>query len=560
MVDKYSDKLDGKKSIAALLDIAVASYPDYENDLNDLKFYIEQDMLGNGQAFLLRIWNDRLQIGRNEQDKGAMKEKLLTFFRTVLPEPKTNGVLWWIQALTQDVWEWMIIPTKDRLYWRDVTVYIVMMKQIFSRNKTFVDQLTNLRKLIHNDELGKSEYTIGHDDTSLEIKKWDPEHEMLVKLSLFIRTLEQKHMSEFNKYRAQNSSRWIEDPKDRQRIWSDILAGLVSLKKTYKWTDFWVEIATLKDLIDGYQLGYHIGVEITAPNGQELSIRKWESLDKIVEKMVTFISEVQKSDTKNYPNGPVLQGEKSIESKEEAKFYWTDTIAGLDHLQKKFSVNEYPSLQSLKEMIELGELGVWSNILISVWPIHLHIKKADNDKAIKNKIAIFIGELKQLASTIESDGIDEIYWRDIVGQLRGMEDAYGEYSDYQLLIMSIEAGTLGTVRDFKTVIDWVSLSIVVTDSDKILKEKLQKFIDDLKTQKKTKVDEKIVKRTQERMQQMDKEYRELQRQYVEQEKEVRKGSTKVRDQADEIRRLQDEIKQLKQAQRFIPTPSRSSFG
>jgi len=406
-----------------------------------------------------------LAVSRNEKEI-SMLGKVEAFIHALEgATPQTASTV----AQVADVVE-PLTEGKKETYWRDVTVGIITLKHVFE-NTPFGEEMAKLRQLIHDGEMGKEDYSAEFENISLEIKQGDSDDIMLGKLTQFIKAIKRKHESKFKPTPPREG---IEEPKDRKKIWAEILAGLVAIKKAFKGTNFGTDVAKIKDLIDDYKIGYEFEYSLDTEWGISLKIDKGEDLDNMVKKLAEFIEAVQKANPDRFDETEAFSADKVVEQKEARKIYWQDVIAGLDVLQKTYTAKEYPAIQALREMIENNELAMGNSLLMNVGPIILDVKKTDNDKAIKNKIAVFIGELKQIAPSTEV--LTETYWRDILAQLHGMEDSYGDNPDYQMLIMTIEMGTLATVRDFQISIDGVELEITIKDTDQIIKEKLSEFI------------------------------------------------------------------------------------
>lgn len=545
-----------KSSILSLLNRLIPWYTEFQPQLEDLQFYVENDVLGDNQPFLLTIWGVRLAVNRNEPDKNSMLQKILNFCESLATKLPTSVEV----TETKHVVEWITekkLIQKETIYWRDVNVLLINMYSIFWWSE-FAEEIKKLRKLIHKWELGSNVYNLEFEWVKLSIDKWEKDDEILLKLVWFIRKIESKYEEEFKTERQHKERAWVSEEKDRQKIWATIMAWLISLKKVFKWSDFGWEIAILKDMIDNYQLWYKAWTTIRSPWWINLIIRKWEDLDTITEKLVTFISWIQDKNKSKFEESSIVDKTVTLEKKEQDKYYWTDVLAWIDNIQKLYPENEYPSIAKLKEMIENGELWIWSSLLVNVWPAILNINKTDNDKDIKNKILVFLWVLKQISSELEeTDQIDDLYWRDILGNLKAMEEAYWDIPDYQMLLMTIEFWVLGTVRDFSTVIDWISLEIKISDSDKALKTKLDKFMKELQNNKKVKIDQQAMKKALERITQSEMENKRVTEELKKKIKELWDQSATIVDQQNTIKRLEDELKKLKNSasQRSMPTRS-----
>lgn len=555
-IDTVSGNPETKRKILDYLNKILTHYREFEKDIQDLIFYIEEDILWNNQHFLLTIGNSRLQVRKDESDKDTMYQKIIDFCEKIIKTLPTESEISETKHIVSWVVDKNIIP-KETIYWRDVNVLLIAISNIFEW-QTLSEDIKKLRKIIHKKELWLYDYHLDYEWLKLTIKDWESEDNILVALMSFIRRIEAKHEKEFSKARESRLRISEEEQKDRQKIWATILAGLSACKKVFKWSDFWWDIAILKDMISNYELGYTSGITIHSPWWIELTINKWEDLDSITEKLITFLADIQQNNKEKFEAWTVINKNTAIQNKEENKNYWTDILVWLDNIQNFFPEKDYPSLKSLKEMIENDELAHWSSLLVNIWPAILSINKNDNNKNIKNKILVFLWVLKQMASDIENEWkIDDVYWRDILSTLKGMEDVYWDNGDYQVLMMTIEFWTLWTVRNFSTTISWVTLDIKISDTDTTLRQKLTKFIKELQDNKKVNIDSQALKKALKRINQSEIENKKVTEELKKKINELDKKDNQIIDQQDTIKKLQDEIKQLKNS--WSQSAPRSSY-
>lgn len=534
-------------------------FAEFSEDIDALIFYIENDNLGNNQAFLLSIAGEHLSLEKDTPEKEKMYRSILDFSEKILKkqeknrvaeEKKSIGTL--IHLIAQNP-----LVHKENLRFRDISVILVALKHIFPEDSVFTDWITKIRTLIHKRRLGTQDVSLWFEDISLDIKVWMGDGEMLLELFHFAHKIYGKYPRKFREYLERSRKIKEDEPKDRQEIWSIILATMTDFKQKFHGSPFGARIAELKDTIQSYNLLQN-DYPLQSPWGVHLDIKKEDTLDEVVEKLVLFLAWIQEKNTERFPKETRIRSQEVIASKEKEKVYWRDILAGLDFIQSsKYNPKEYPELQQFREIVEDGKLGEWLLISLEVDGAKLYITKFDSEKRMKNKVLEFMWELKVRASVGEDMGSQKIFWKDILLQLKAMEEAYGSYADYQLLVMSIESKTLGIVKDFSTIIDGIALEIFPTDSDKTIREKLEKFVQELKEHKKIKIDENAMQRMRERLEQAQREQEELRKKYdkllYDQEDLKKKTGDKMKQQEKKIKQLEDELENSQRVHQVTPS-------
>lgn len=170
-----------------------------------------------------------------------------------------------------------------------------------------------------------------------------------------------------------------------------------------------------------------------------------DSDDTILIKLARFVTAVRKN---NPDLGNKIVNATPAEKKDDIEpIFWRDVIAGIDALIKAYPDEDFSAVADLRDSLQRGEIGRHGRLLLSVGAVHLNIKKADDSEMMKEKIAVFIGELKQVASTGKAGkekpldpALSKTYWRDILGAMKELEGAYGQNPQFKLLRISIEKG------------------------------------------------------------------------------------------------------------------------
>lgn len=542
-----------RENILHSLNILLQKFPDYRKEIEDISFYFEEKQLGNSQATLLRIWEVVLRIKRLETESDLLG-KMETFLWELLQDDVTKTVGDTKETVVEYSWlslaEW-----KTKTYWRDVTPMIIKTKYAFVGESLF-DDMTLLRTQIHHKTLGNQKFLLTYNDLKLEINPWESDEEMLQKITLFFKDLERDYSQKFQAIKTIDTSS-KDFNKDRKKAWSVILASFNYFRWQFKWEPLSLKISELRDLIDNFMLWTHTGFAIDEWK-VHLDIQKWDSLDIMVEKILLFIENIQNQYPEKFAKIQKVDAKAILKNMEEDKIYWRDVIAGIDLLQKDYSQAEFPVLEKLKSMLENHKLWEGINVYFNIWWAILEIETTDSEKSIKNKISTFIWILKQLSDQQKTQNtLNEVYWRDIEGELKWYEDVYGSNVDYQMLIMLIESGILWTVKDFKADIEGVKINIVPSDSDSAIKQKLVDFISGLKDEKKSAIDKKRFEQAQERIKKMEQSMNDLDARYRKASKDWQIKDMQIVDLERKVAIYEQEIKNLKtQAQ---PSSSRPSF-
>lgn len=542
-----------RENILQSLQKLLAKFPDYKNEIDDISFYFEEKQLGNSQATLLRIWESVLRVKRLETESDLLL-KMEAFLWELLQDDLTKAVGDTKEVVAEYSWlalaEW-----KTKTYWRDVTPMIIKTKYAFDWESLF-DDMTLLRTQIHHKTLWSQKFSIAYNDLKLEINPWESDEEMLQKITLFFKDLERVYSQKFQAIQTIDTSS-KDFNKDRKKAWSVILASFNYFRWQFKWEPLSLKISELRDLIDNFMLGTHTGFSID--DGKvHLDIKKWDSLDIMVEKILLFIENIQNQYPEKFAKIQKVDANAILKNMEEDKIYWRDVIAWIDLLQKDYTAAEFPVLEKLKAMLENHKLWEGINVYFNIWGAILEIETTDSEKSIKNKISTFIGILKQLSDQQKAQNtLNEVYWRDIEAELKWYEDVYGSNVDYQMLIMLIESWILGTVKDFKADIEGVKINIIPSDSDSAIKQKLVDFISGLKDEKKSAIDNKRFNQAQERIKKMEQSMNDLDVRYRKASKDGQIKDMQIVDLERKVAIYEQEIKNLKtQAQ---PSSSRPSF-
>lgn len=550
-VEKKSlDNQERRKNIIGSLEILIEKYPDYKNDIEDLIFHIEEKQLGNWQALLLRIWESVLRVKRNESE-WEMLTKLETFLDELLQDDvsKTQKE---VKEKAIDSTSISLVEWKNKTYWRDITPVVIQAKHVFVWEK-ISDEMSELRQLIHDWTLWKKDYSISYKELKLEINKWDSDEIVLEKLAIFLKKLSTTYKDKFD-ILSKPDLDWKDFNKDRKKAWAVIFSSFNDFRWKFKWEALGYHISELRDLIDNYMLWRNTWYSINQ-DWVVLDIQKWANLDTIVEKILVFIENIQTKYPEKFDKKEIIDAKSVIKNKEEEKVYWRDVVAWVDILQKKYTKADYPILEKLKEMMENGKLWHWTSLYFNIGPAILEIEPTDSEKAVKNKVSVFIWILKQISDQEdEKNKLNDTYWRDIEATLKWYEDIYWNNLDYQMLIMLIESWTLWTVKDFKAEIEWVEIKIVPSDSDAMIKQKLVDFINWLKNQKNSFINNKKFTDAKKKIQELEENMVEIDNRY---RKAVKSKDQKIDDLERKVHIYEQEIKKLKSAQQSQAIPKSS---
>jgi hypothetical protein len=531
-------------NILSWLDELIKQYPDFENDIEDLKFNIEEKQLWNWTPLQLRIEWSVLRIKRNEKEDDVLK-KLEAFFKELLKDEVWETVEV-VKDEASDLTKLALAEWKKRTYWRDITPVIVKVKYAFEWEKLF-DDMSELREKIHDKTLWNEDFTIENSNLKLDIKSWDSDEVMLDKLTVFFKKLLDSNISKFEAIETIDTNS-KDFNKERKKAWAVILSSFNIFRWKFKWEKLSFKISELRDLIDNRMLWISRWFKIDE-SWIKLHIKKWDNLDTVVEKILNFIEAIQKKYPDKFDKSEVIDSKEVLKSMDEDKTYWRDVIAWIDILQRDFPVWEYPVLEKLKQMIENNKVWAWTNLYFNIWGAILEIDTEDSEKSIKNKISVFIWILKQFAEEKKDDDkLNDIFWRDIEATLKSMEDIYWSNSDFQMLIMLIEAWVLWTVKDFNANIEGIIINIFPSDSDWDIKKKLIKFIDDLKNQKKVVIDNQEIINARKKIAELEKWMRELSDRYKKAIIDSSTKDSKIWTLERKVEIHQQEIKDLKNNQ------------
>jgi hypothetical protein len=417
------------------------------------------------------------------------------------------------------------------------------------------DKLDGLNFAIDQDQLGSGHpKRISIGGVKLEISAKDEQGEALDKVDAFLKALEEKVAAD-----EKDSGKPVR--KGAADVAADaeaVVAPLVPEKARTEWRDVNVEIVKIAKAFEGTKFGdlmkelrkmshkKEIGKEdINIQFGEDvLEIWADDSDPKILLKLAKFVKDLKRHNSEKFPAVSAKTTVPETKKEEEKDpIFWRDVISGIDGLLKAYPDEEFPALSQLREMLENGEVGKGMHLFLTVGDVHLWIKQKDEDEEIKEKIAVFIGELKQVASNNDKEkskpldsAADKTYWRDILGALEELQDAYGVDKNFKLLKLSIEKGTLGTVKSFHAVIDGVTLDIIQSDTDTEMKDKISDFIRKLTKTGEVKI--KDVVRIQ--LKEAEKEYRDLQSKHMDLENRYNEQFEEMKQRADQIRRLKNE--------------------
>lgn len=497
------------KNILLDLDKLKDKFPDYINDIEDLIFDFEEKQLWYSKALQLRIWETVLRIRRSEKEDDLLK-KLEDFLEALLKD-EVEEVVDSTKQDSQDLTHIALAEWRKRTYWRDITPVIIKVKYAFEWEKLF-DDMNVLREKIHNQTLWQQDFSITHWGLTLDIKQWDDSPTMLDKLAIFFKKLINSNTQKFEAIKTIDTST-KDFNKERKKARAVIFACFNDFRWKFKWSDFGLKIAELRDLINASLIWVQTWFKIKE-DWISLNIKKWDHPDIVVEKILKFIEEIQKKNPKKFEEKELIDSKEVLTTMEEDKTYWRDIIAWIDILQRNYPAKDYPVLDKLKQMLEANKLWEWTNLFFNIWWVILEIDQTDSEKNIKSKISIFIWILKQIADQEEEKNkLDKVFWRDIEATLKSFEEVYWTNTDFQMLLMSIESWILWTVKDFTWDVQWVIINIYPSDSDSEIKQKLLKFIEWLKNQKKVVVNNQEIIEARKKIAELEKWMQELSDRY-----------------------------------------------
>lgn len=456
----------------------------------------------------------------------------------------------------------------DRADQKTATLYgIDFLKLKFDEQSQEFADLDNLAFSVEQDHVTPVRITIH--GVSLSILARDSFDAALVKISTFLTQLKPllatsvapsadeipvQHQSDTVHGAVKGVSEPLVPAKGHTE-WRDVNAEIVALAQAFKGTPDELALRNIREASHKRELGksdvnFHIC-------GRYVRIAKGDSDDIILTKLSRFVGEVKAERTDLFPSKPAQPEQASANA--EALF-WRDVIAGIDGLVRDYPDKDFQSLYALRTMIENGEVGVGMHLLMTINNVHLWIQKKDDDATIKDKIAVFIGELKQIASSDKKTkeapldpNLNQTYWRDIEAALTALEPAFGDDSSFKLLLVSVKKGILGTVRNFHAVIGGETLDIKQSDSDTDMKDKLSVFIRNLSAGGQVKLNEEVRRKFHD----LEKKYSNLEKQNLDLESRYKKAGGDLHQKGAEIIRLEDQVRKLQaelQRARTAPPP------
>jgi hypothetical protein len=456
--------------------------------------------------------------------------------------------------------------------------------KLFPEGSEEFDALADLQYALENDRVPGQSLITSVLDVRLRINMRDDLSAVLDKIDAFILELRKKKGVETARLEAAVKG----EAESVHTAAESVASPLVPEKEHTEWRDVNTEIeklanafalagkpqdeAKLRELrkkSHKRQLGkedYSIVV-----GGEGLQLFDDDSDDKVLVKLTKFVSAVRK-------NNPELENKIVTAAPAEKKdddiepIFWRDVVAGIDALIKAYPDEDFSAVADLRDSLQRGEIGAHDRLLLSVGTIYLNIKKADDPAMMKEKIAVFIGELKQVASMGKKGkekaldpALSKTYWRDILGAMKELEAAYGQNPQFKLLKLSIEKGILGTVKNFHATIGGVTLDIQQSDTDLEMQDKLTKFIRELTTEGQVKISDDVRRdfaKLEQEYHELEKQKQDLDSRYRDVSSDMNKSEKKIRrlenDNATyeaEIKRLQAEL-QRAQASTYTPPPSR----
>lgn len=424
----------------------------------------------------------------------------------------------------------------------------------------FLDQLS---VFVENDEAGKKALSIKVEDVRLRISRADESTDVFAKIEAFLSQVEVKvgiavasqaevaKDVEVEAGDVKGAAEAVTQPlvpgKD-SIYWRDVNAEIELLANAFKGTENEAFLRDLRKKSHKRQLGKE---DLNIVIGED-TLQIWEddAEGKILLKLAKFVEAVKRHN----------QGvsKPAVAKKKEAidPIYWRDVIAGIDSLIDAYPDEDFKTVEGLRDMLQKGEIGRESRLLLSVGSIFLNILETDDEEVMLEKIAVFIGELKQVASATKKGAepaldpeLDRTYWRDIDAALEELEPAYHTNAQFKILRLSIKKGTLGTVKNFKATIGGATLEIKQSDTDVQMRDKLSKFVRELSDSGRVKINDEVRKQHTE----LEQRYTELERSHMDLESRYRDASSDMHKKDKTIRRLEDKSSQYEDEIRRLRT-------
>jgi hypothetical protein len=451
----------------------------------------------------------------------------------------------------------------------------------FAESSNEYGKLDELASLIEEGHLGGKPFRAQVGDVSLILVRRDGEAPAQDKVKAFLDALSLTEAPEFDEgevpavdRKARGVERRAEDAITPlvpgreglgKTLWRDVNVEVVKIAHAFAGTEVGDQMRALRKKSHRRQIGQQDEEIVIGDDVLEL----WDDDDdaEALAKLARFVKDVQDHNPDRFKSIPVAP--VAVSSNEIPPLFWRDVLSGLDGLVTAYPDDDFSALEGLREMMEKGEIGVDEHLYIQVGSVQLWIKTVDDAEAMKQKIAVFIGELKQIASMGSADetskeppldpAMEATYWRDIEGALVSLDGTFGDNRDFKILKMSVERGILGTTRRFKAIIGGVPLDISPSDTDTQMKDKVTEFIRKLHKSGEIQIDAE----TRKKYTRMEEDYRQVETQNndlrtrIREDRDVWEGQIrKLRndqsDYEDEIRRLNDRINQLQA--RSTPQP------
>lgn len=439
---------------------------------------------------------------------------------------------------------------------------IAALQEKTSPDSPDFDSLVLLSVFVENDEAGDRAFAVRIGDDRFRVARTGDSETVYAQIENFL-TLIEKKMGIVANVQAEAAAVVADKAADVRGDAGAVTEPMVPGKDATYWRDVNAEIellanafkggeneAVLRDLRKRSHKG-KLGKEDLSIVISEVPLQIWEDDgdDVVLLKLAKFVDAVKRHN-QGISRPSVAKKKDSIDP-----IYWRDVISGIDSLVAAYPDEDFKALSGLRDMLQKGEIGRDSRLLLSVGSVFLNILETDDEELMLEKISVFIGELKQVASATKKGSeapldpeLDRTYWRDIDGALEELEIAYGTNPQFKILRLSIKKGTLGTVKNFKATIGGASLDIRQSDTDVQMRDKLSKFVRELSAEGKVRINDTIRKQHAE----LEQRYAELEEQHQDLESRYRDANSNMHGKDKTIKRLEDkntkheeEIKRLR---------------
>jgi hypothetical protein len=415
------------------------------------------------------------------------------------------------------------------------------------------DALDQLSVFVENDEAGKKALSIKVSDARLRIGRAEKPEDVYAKIEAFLTEVEAKLgvIAEVQAGAAKDVEAEVQNVQgDAEAVtqplvpgkdaiyWRDVNAEVELLANAFKGTEHEALLRDLRKKSHKRQLGKE---DLNIVIGED-TLQIWEDdvEDKVMLKVAKFVEAVKRHN-QGVSKPTVAKQKDTIDP-----IYWRDVIAGIDALVDAYPDEDFKALDNLRDMLQKGEIGRDSRLLLSVGSIFLNILEKDDEELMLEKISVFIGELKQVASATQKGeeppidpDLERTYWRDIDAALEELDPVYGNNPQFKILRLSIKKGTLGTVKNFKATIGGATLEIRQSDTDVQMRDKLSKFVRELSDTGRVKINDEVRKQHAE----LERRYADLESNHQDLESRYKDASSDMHKQAKTIRRLEDTTSQ-----------------